>query len=53
MSKSTEDSYFPIDEFSKYFSTLEPIVNGIASLLIPGETLKFEYNSGTVLIIIK
>lgn len=53
MSKPTEDSHFPIDEFSKYYSALEPIVNDIASKYLKGETLKFEYNSGTVIIIKK
>ena len=53
MSKPAGSSYVLKDLALKYYDTLEPIVNDLASKCIGGEECKLSFSSGTITIKIK
>lgn len=55
MSKPTEDNNNNVlkELAFKYYNTLESIVQDIASKCLSGDDFRFEFKSGTMLIIIK
>ena len=53
MSKPTGSSYVLKDLALKYYDTLEPIVNDLASKCTGGEECKLSFGSGTVIIKLK
>jgi len=51
--ETTESNYFLKDLALKYYDTLEPIVNDLASKCTGGEECKLSFDSGIVIIKLK